>query len=172
MMRRGPVVLAAIVATGVLFVGACGGDDDDAADSSRRSDASEDAARPGSDATTTSTTTAGGEGEDSAAGSSAGADDIGAMDFCDGFRAAIRLDSATALDGARQLEPPEEIADDWRVFLDFAEASMSDDPSAANPGAVGASAETATANVLAYVGRECGYSVDQFTGEVSESGDG
>jgi hypothetical protein len=161
------------VAAGVLFAGACGGDDDDA-DGARRNDAPEDAARPGSDAAEATTTTTGSAGDDGAAGSSADADEIGDMDFCDGFRAAIRLDSTTALEGARQLEPPAEIAEDWRVFLDFAETSMSDDPAATSGDveAAGAAAEAATAHVLAYVGQECGYSVDQFTGEVTENGDG
>jgi hypothetical protein len=174
MPRRSLVGLAAIVAAGVLFAGACGGDDDDA-DGSGRDDAPEDSARPDSDAAdATTTTTAGGAADDGAAGSSADVDEIGEMDFCDGFRAAIRLDSTTALAGARQLEAPAEIAEDWQVFLDFAETSMSNDPAAApdDVEAAGAAAEEATSRVLAYVGQECGYSVDAFTGEVTENDGG
>jgi hypothetical protein len=181
--RRSLVGLAALVTAGALVAGACGGDDDDA-DDSRRAEAPDEAAAPGSGATDTTgatgatTTTAAGATDDGAGGSpvDAGtADDIGAMDFCDGFRAAIRLDSATALAGVRQLEAPAEITDDWQVFLDFAETSMSGEPMAATPEeveAAGAAAEEATGNVLDYVGRECGYSVDMVTGEVSEDGGG
>jgi len=167
--RRSLAGLAAVVTAGALFASACGGDDDDA-DDSRRADAPEEAAGPGSDATDSTTTTAGGATDDGAGGSSAEAgtaDGVGAMDFCDGFRAAIRLDSATALAGVRQLEAPAEISEDWQVFLDFAETTMS---SEALPGsseeieATGAAAQVATDNVLDYVGRECGYSADA-TGE-------
>jgi hypothetical protein len=174
MRRRSLVGLAAVVAAGALFAGACGGDDDDA-DGSRREDAPEDAARPDSDtADATTTTTAGGASDEGAAGSSADDDvgEIGEMDFCDGFRAAIRLDSTTALAGARQLEPPAEIVDDWQVFLDFAESSLSNEPPPADVEAAGAAAEEATSHVLDYVGQECGYSVDTFTGEVTENDDG
>jgi hypothetical protein len=171
--RRSLVGLAAVVTAGALVAGACGGDDDDAADS-QRGDAPEQAAGPDSDATATTTTTiAGGATDDGAAGSSAEVDQIGEMDFCDGFRAAIRLDSTTALAGARQLEAPAEIADDWQVFLDFAETSMSDEPPAGSPAevaAAGQAAEEATGRVLAYVGQECGYSVDATTGEVTGDG--
>ena len=173
MPRRSLVGLAAVVATGALLLGACGGDDDDA-EGSQRSDAPETTARPDSDADDATTTTAGGSDE-GATGSSANADEIGEMDFCDGFRAAIRLDSATALAGARQLEPPDQIAADWQVFLDFAESSMSADPapgSAADVEAAGAAAQEATTHILDYVGQECGYSVDAFSGEVTENDDG
>jgi hypothetical protein len=169
---------AALVAAGVLFAGACGGDDDDdGAGSERRSDETSEDARAEDDATTT---TASDSAADDGAVDSAGdsdspdagtsADDIGEMDFCDGFRTAIRLDSETALDGARQLEPPDEIADDWEVFLDFAESSLSTDPAdpSEDVAAVGAAAEEATTNILDYVGQECGYTVDPYTGEVSD----
>lgn len=178
--RRSMVGLAAVVTAGALLVGACGDDDDDAGGAAR-DDASEDAAGSGSDAAET-TTTAGGATDDGTAGTSdegaegaeAGApsaDEIGAMSFCDGFRAALRAASTTALEGAAQLEPPAEIAEDWQVFMEFAETSMSDDPTADTPEeleAAGAAAEEATQNVLDYVGRECGYSVDAATGEVTE----
>jgi hypothetical protein len=173
--RRSLVGLAAVVAAGTLLVSACGGDDDDA-EGSRRSDAPETTARPDSDAgDATTTTTAGGTTDEGATGSSANADEIGEMDFCDGFRAAIRLDSATALAGARQLEPPDQIAADWQVFLDFAASSMSADPapgSAADVETAGAAAQEATTHILDYVGQECGYSVDAFSGEVTENDDG
>ena len=171
--RRSLIGLAAIVTTGALLGSACGGDDD--TDDSRRGDAPEENVDQDADAAANSTTTsAGGATEDGTAGSS---DDdvaaIGEMDFCDGFRSAIRLQSTTALAGARQLDAPDEIADDWQVFLDFAEASMSTEPptgSAEEIAAAGAAAEEATGRVLTYVGDECGYSVDAMTGEVTEDG--
>jgi hypothetical protein len=168
---------AALVAAGVLFAGACGGDDDDdGAGSERRSDEASEDARAEDDATTTASDGADDDGAvDSADDADApdggtSADDIGEMDFCDGFRTAIRLDSETALDGARQLEPPDEIADDWEVFLDFAEASLSTDPAESSEDLAegGAAAEEATTNILDYVGQECGYTVDPYTGEVSD----
>jgi hypothetical protein len=169
--RRSLIGLAAVVTAGTLVAGACGGDDDDAGDAPR-DEAAEDATGP--DAADT-TTTAGGA-DDGAAGSADAPDapdagEIGEMSFCDGFRAALRADSTTALEGAQQLEVPDEIAEDWQVFMEFAQTSMSDAPageSAEEIAAAGAAAEEATQNVLDYVGRECGYSVDATTGEVNE----
>jgi hypothetical protein len=170
-------VAVALVAIGVLFAGACGGgDDDDGAGSERRSDEASDDAGSASDDDAT-TTASDGAADDGAVDSSAddsgtdlSAEDIGEMDFCDGFRTAIRLDSEDALDGARLLEPPDEIADDWEVFLDFAETSLSTDPTdpSEDVAAAGAAAQEATTNILDYVGQECGYTVDPYTGEVSD----
>ena len=52
---------------------------------------------------------------------------------------------------------------------------MSAEPSpgaAADVEAAGAAAQEATTHILDYVGQECGYSVDAFSGEVTENDDG
>jgi hypothetical protein len=168
-LHGGRAALAAFVLTGLVAVSACGGDDDDAASRSRQGDASK-ASRSGSgsgsggEAADTTATSAGGGG----GGSSDKADEIGKMSFCDGFRAAIRLDSTTALAGVHQLDPPGEIADEWRVFLDFADSAMAE-PSNADPDRkAAADAQEAATKVLDYVGRHCGYSVDIDTGAVTD----
>jgi hypothetical protein len=165
----------AFVAAGLMFAGACGGDDDDdGAGSERRSDEASEDARSGADDDATTTASDGAADDDGAVDSPDGGSDsveaIGEMDFCDGFRAAIRLDSDAAIDGARLLDPPDEIADDWAVFMDFAEASLSTDPAdqPEDVEAAGEAAQAATENILDYVGQECGYTVDAVTGEVTD----
>jgi hypothetical protein len=131
--------ITALAAAGILLFAACSGGDDTA------SDAAEDDGGGESNAT--------GNGGDSEAGA-----------FCDGaaevFQPTGDLDPEAQLAQAEALEPPSEIADDWRTLVQGSlEATADLDPN--DPDAQAEFQEqyqellAASTNVYTYLGEEC-----------------
>lgn len=123
----------------LLTLAACGDDDDDAAGTDTAAAANDD-------------------GDDD------GGDSSGGGDFCADaqqlFEAADTIDEDEAIEAIRQLDPPDEIADDWTTMVAILDELASADPS--DPDAAEAQAEAlegaqeASENVTEYLQGECG----------------
>ena len=133
--------MTGFLAVGVLLLGACGGDDDDKADDGTKTD-EESTDNP-------------------ITGDGPAADTPFCQDVLELFNGSTNVDAASeAIAAAREIEPPDELADDWDKWISgVAEMSSPDvtlDPS--DPAAAAAYQEVyeAAGNVFAYIGTECG----------------
>jgi hypothetical protein len=138
--------ITALAAAGILLFAACSGDDDD------------DAA--------TDTTQADGGGGDSNAADTGGGGNGGS--FCEEaaqlFQTTSGLDPDEQLTAAEELEPPEEIAEDWDRLIEGSRQAA-ENTTNLDPNDPEASEEfqqqyddlmDATTNVYTYLGEECG----------------
>jgi hypothetical protein len=147
--------LAALLATGVLLLGACGGDDDDAND-----DATEEAdgESTGQEAEDTSTPTPSVDPDAPAADS----------DFCQGAMAAITAsvnpnggeEGDASLEAAENLEAPEEIAEAWTNVLstsrEMADLDYTDPEASAQAQAAYEEIADDQAQIITYLQEDCG----------------
>jgi hypothetical protein len=151
--------LAALLATGMLLLGACGGDDDDASDES--TDQSDEDAANTDDSTDASDAPTPSIDSDAPAADS---------DFCQGAMAAITAsadpenpESDAGLAAAEALEAPDEIADAWANVLstsrELQEIDYSD-PEAQQRAMDAYNAIAADqAAVISYLQNDCGINV-------------
>jgi hypothetical protein len=129
--------MTALVAAGVLLLGACGGDDDDAKSTDKKDDSSAEAVN-------------GGNGADSG--------------FCkDVVTLLTSTDTGSpekAITAAKKLDPPAELADDWSTWIDGIESMSTTSPSfdPNDPELSGKYQDmyAATQKVFEYIQKECG----------------
>lgn len=146
--------LAALLATGVLLLGACGGDDDDASD-----DSTEEA---GGDASANET------GDTSTPAPSVDPDAPAAdSEFCQGAVAAITAstnpnasEDDASLEAAQQLEAPDEIAEAWTNVLstsqEMADLDYTDPEASAQAQAAYEEIADDQAQIITYLQEDCG----------------
>lgn len=149
--------LAALLATGVLLLGACGGDDDDAGDD----DATEEEAGGESSANET--------GDTSIPPPSVDPDAPAAdSDFCQGAMSAITAsvnpnggeEGDASLEAAEQLDAPEEIAEAWTNVLstsrEMADLDYTDPEASAQAQAAYEGIADDQAQIITYLQEDCG----------------
>lgn len=159
--------LAALLATGVLLLGACGGDDDDAGD-----DATEEEAGGESSANETGDTSIPAPAVDPDAPA---AD----SDFCQGAMAAITAsvnpnggeEGDASLEAAENLEAPDEIAEAWTNVLstsrEMADLDYTDPEASAQAQAAYEEIADDQAQIITYLQEDCG--IDLGTGPTDGS---
>jgi len=146
--------LAALLATGVLLLGACGGDDDDAADDSEETTDDAGAAEDTGDSTSPTPSV----DPDAPAADS---------DFCQGAMAAITASvnpngdqDDASLETAQNLDAPEEIADAWNNVLstsqEMADLDYTDPEASAQAQAAYEEIADDQAQVITYLQQDCG----------------
>lgn len=146
---------AALLATGVLLLGACGGDDDDASDDT--SEEATDDAGAAEDTGDTTTPTPSVDPDAPAADS----------DFCQGAMAAITASvnptgdqDDASLETAQSLEAPEEIAEAWSNVLatsqEMADLDYTDPEASAQAQAAYEAIADDQAQVITYLQEDCG----------------
>ncbi len=147
--------LAALLATGVLLLGACGGDDDDAGDDSTEEEAGESSANE--------------TGDTSIPAPSVDPDAPAAdSDFCQGAMAAITAsvnpnggeEGDASLEAAENLDAPEEIAEAWTNVLstsqEMADLDYTDPEASAQAQAAYEEIADDQAQIITYLQEDCG----------------